>query len=88
MSWHQAYGEKRWALLRAVDQDKVTEAGWDGKLRDTGVGGMRPEGLVKCLHIHLAHELGARHEDEGGYHGVNLVGLWVVEALNSMGVSV
>jgi hypothetical protein len=77
---------------------QIQELGWSGVLRDSGVGGMRPEGLVKCLHIHLAHELGARHskvskelvvkeeEEDSLASGANLVGLWVVEALKSVGV--
>lgn len=79
---------------------QIQELGWSGVLRDSGVGGMRPEGLVKCLHIHLAHELGARHskvskesvvkeeeeEDSSASSGANLVGLWVVEALKTVGV--
>ena len=54
---------------------------------------MRPEGLVKCLHIHLAHELGARQQSNSGGGGgreeaspTNLVGHWTVEALKTVGV--
>jgi hypothetical protein len=54
---HQAYAAERWALLRDDDKIYVQEAGWESRLRSAGIGGMRPEGYVKCLHIHYAHFL-------------------------------
>jgi hypothetical protein len=54
---HQAYAAERWALLRDYDKIYVQEAGWESRLREAGIGGMRPEGYVKCLHIHYAHFL-------------------------------
>ena len=54
---HEAYAEERWALLCDADRSYVKRAGWESRLRKTGIGGMRPEGYVKCLHIHYAHFL-------------------------------
>ena len=54
---HQAYAAERWALLRDDDKIYVRDAGWESRLRSAGIGGMRPDGYVKCLHIHYAHFL-------------------------------
>ena len=59
---HQAYADERWALLSDSDKLGIQKAGWENRLRRTGIGGMRPEGFVKCLHIHYAHYL-ARSAD-------------------------
>ena len=55
----------------------------------TGGGGGEREGWVgvKCLQIHIAHELGARREAGPGLLN-NLIGKWVVDELEeTLGVS-
>ena len=54
---HRAYGATRWALLSDDDREYALSQPWVASLRDTGVGGMRNETQVKCLHVHLAHTL-------------------------------
>lgn len=71
---HRAYGARRWALLDAEDRAWCEERGYAPVLRDTGVGGIRCVTQVRCLHVHLAHELA-----EGD--NSNVVGRWVREAL-------
>ena len=71
---HRRYGEQRWALLTEDDRAWCERKGYDAVLRDTGVGGIRDAGAVRCLHVHLAHALATG--------GGNLVGRWVLEALS------
>jgi uncharacterized protein len=97
---HQAYADERWALLRDSDRLRVQQSGWETRLRKTGIGGMRPEGYVKCLHIHYAHYLArsVRHAllattfTSAARRNVNhtcrpkdnLVGSWVQSLLDAM----
>ena len=54
---HQDYIAQRWALLTPQDQHFITTQGWLRDFQQRGIGGLRNPAAVKCLHLHLAHEL-------------------------------
>jgi hypothetical protein len=55
-------------------QMQVIEMGWEQRLRNTGIAGMRQGATIKCLHTHYAHYL-ARGND-------SLIGSWVQQLLD------
>lgn len=82
---HKQYGETRWLLLTEEDKDDVRKRKWTdavGSVR--GVAGIRKHDTIKCLHTHCAHYLaylGAQNEVQNPNTEVNLVGKWVLEAV-------
>jgi len=82
---HESYGKHRWELLTEQDKKNVRERKWTeavGSVR--GVAGIRKYETVKCLHTHSAHYLaflGNTVDDENGRMEENLVGKWVLEAV-------
>ena len=70
---HREYGATRWAALSDEDRTYcLAHEAYTAALRDTGVGGLRFESQIKCLHAHLSHALAG---------GNNPVGRRVVNAL-------
>jgi hypothetical protein len=63
---HRCYAEERWALLTPEDRAWIEAQGWVDSLRDAGIGGIRDERHLKCLHLHHAHQL-ARSNPIGAY---------------------
>lgn len=71
---HARYGAFRWSLLSPADVAYAEREGYTRVLRDFGVGGLRVNVQVKCLHLHYAHHLAT---------GENLVGGWVQRELDA-----
>lgn len=92
---HISYGTNRWKLLTDRDvTDIVSKRHWEGALGlERGVAGIRKHNTIKCLHAHAAHFLAQDSSSIGcgametGGEGQNIVGKWVVEALEEMLVS-
>lgn len=71
----QEYRSARWECLDERDRAYVeARPGFVETLRDGGIGGLRFEQQVKCLHLHYSHYLAT---------GRNLIGEWVQQALDS-----
>ena len=83
---HRAYSATRWALLSDDDRAYVLSQPWaTAALRDTGVGGLRFESQVKCLHVHLAHAL-AGGDNPVGRRVRRLIGETPAEADQGIGM--
>lgn len=54
---HDRYAAERYAGMDAAARARAAATGVEPVLRDTGVGGVRRRGRLKCLHAHYAHHL-------------------------------
>jgi len=71
---HRRYIDARAAALTAEDRDAIEAAGTGPSLFDRGIGGIADWRRLKCLHLHVAHEL----------VGANPIGRRVCEMLPSL----
>ena len=55
---HDAYIEQRSRLLDPEDREQLISSGRIGALSARGIGGISDRRFIKCLHLHVAHELG------------------------------
>jgi len=69
---HAEFAALRWSLLTDEDRSYAVAEGFEAVLKDCGVGGLRYNSQVKCLHLHYSHYLAT---------GSNTVGLWVKQEL-------
>lgn len=87
---HESYGEQRWELLTDHDKRDMEERRWVNALNNNrGVAGIATFHSVKCLHAHAAHYLanyGLQRNSmrRGGDLAENLVGRWVLEAVEEL----
>jgi len=56
-SAHGRYVEGRMALLSEVDRHLLRRLGFEESLGTRGIGGIADRERLKCLHLHVAHEL-------------------------------
>ena len=56
-SAHRRYVEARWALLEPEERRLLAEQGMNEALSKRGIGGLADRTRLKCLHLHVAHEL-------------------------------
>lgn len=54
---HESYIALRWATLSQKDQKHVSELGMTNAFQSRGIGGMSNFAAIKCLHLHVAHNL-------------------------------
>jgi hypothetical protein len=54
---HDDYITRRWATLNDEDRLRIESRGMRHGFLTRGIGGMLNRGAVKCLHLHIAHEL-------------------------------
>jgi len=54
---HEDYIAQRWATLSPADRLLVSEHGLLEAFQSRGIGGMSNFAAIKCLHLHLAHNL-------------------------------
>ncbi|MDI5932222.1 DUF501 domain-containing protein [Halomonas kalidii] len=64
---HRAYVEARWRFMSEAQRDEVFRLGYDGVLRERGIGGIGNWDQVRCLHTQYAHHL----------CGDNVIGRWL-----------
>lgn len=58
---HRAYVEERWQLLSPKDREEVHSSGLLKAFEERGIGGMANWRSVKCLHLHVAHNLARKN---------------------------
>jgi len=54
---HRRYVETRQALLEPEEHRLLVEQGMNQALSERGIGGLADRTRLKCLHLHVAHEL-------------------------------
>lgn len=84
---HASYSRRRWGLLTHDDLQEVVDVlKWEGALGpERGVAGIRRKTTIKCLHAHAAHYLASfGQQEEASEEEENVVGRWVVEAVEKM----
>lgn len=54
---HENYIALRWAMLSPMDQSLVSDCGLLDTFKTRGIGGMSNFKAIKCLHLHVAHDL-------------------------------
>lgn len=54
---HENYIAQRWDLLSEADRLLVSELGIVNAFHSRGIGGMSNLTAIKCLHLHVAHDL-------------------------------
>ncbi|PMR71059.1 DUF501 domain-containing protein [Halomonas heilongjiangensis] len=64
---HRAYVEARWRFMSEAQRAEVFRLGYDGVLRERGIGGIGNWDQVRCLHTQYAHHL----------CGDNVIGRWL-----------
>ncbi|MFY0989294.1 DUF501 domain-containing protein [Halomonas sp. C05BenzN] len=64
---HRDYVEARWRFMSAAQKAEVIRLGYDGVLRERGIGGIGNWDQVRCLHTQYAHHL----------CGDNVIGQWL-----------
>ena len=55
---HERYVALRESLLSPETREKLIAQGRYGALKERGIGGLSDRSRLKCLHLHVAHELG------------------------------
>ena len=69
---HDRYVVERVSMLSAADRSAVERLGFAESLTGRGIGGIADRNRLKCLHLHVAHELA----------DANPIGRFVLDALN------
>ena len=64
---HRDYVETRWRFMSEAQEAAVIRLGYDGVLRERGIGGIGNWDQVRCLHTQYAHHL----------CGDNVIGQWL-----------
>ncbi|MCH4561847.1 DUF501 domain-containing protein [Halomonas sp. EGI 63088] len=64
---HRDYVEARWRFMSDTQAAEVIRLGYDGVLRERGIGGIGNWDQVRCLHTQYAHHL----------CGDNVIGQWL-----------
>lgn len=64
---HRTYVEARWRFMSEAQRAEVFRLGYDGVLRERGIGGIGNWDQVRCLHTQYAHHL----------CGDNVIGRWL-----------
>lgn len=54
---HERYIAQRWECLTPEDRELIVARGLSKEFHARGIGGLLSRTSVKCLHLHLAHEL-------------------------------
>lgn len=64
---HRDYVDSRWRHMSAAQKAEVIRLGYDGLLKERGIGGITNWDQVRCLHTQYAHHL----------CGNNVIGQWM-----------
>ncbi|ALM53873.1 DUF501 domain-containing protein [Halomonas huangheensis] len=66
---HQDYINTRWRLMSEAQRSEVERLGYEGIMRERGIGGIANHDQIRCLHTQYAHHL----------CGNNVIGQWLDE---------